>query len=631
MSENLDKLRGFDGDASESATLDTGATYSLHWEQPDTNGSGAASYGSKEPALEAARSIGFDEQLSLQVARITAAFPGLAIPTIAASGNTTLLLADSLTADDVRGVVVDPDPPALQTAEFSDPDLGDDFAAGAAPYDPDSIDAFRLRYFTLINQYTGYHTWNMAEQLGLHGFVAMHVYGGGLGEDDWAAHMPRRTRFYRQAGFTFSTWMDANGYTAGRYDELPDAETLADEITASGTDVAFLHWTNPEQLAHTNIDLEHGILSPSSLQAQAWYPSAGTTEEKAQFEADYYAGVASTYAAWMILAQRGGFAGYGIYGWAPFARQWSGLETATDDPANANNWRWQRYGSLVYDEVDTLYPSVYCFYWDERNLAYMLANIDLSVGLASNAGKASKPLLPYVWNLLHGGGNGWRWWRQKPIADNEMQAYGAALFFSQIDGFVLWGWSGTNDPHRVTVQVCGSGTDHDGYVIEVPFTETGSDTNDRSFAQYDVIYVTAIDGSDNVTYKYIDKADPSSSLASSVTYTTARATLEPNLRPDTAGLDAFIDGIALAQVFEYLLWEGSVEIDVPATTQFGSSLPVVRRVKLDPYHVIFAYDPFFADYPSGRDVVLSDFDGVVGRTLTIPTDGTARIWLAVDA
>ena len=49
--------------------------------------------------------------------------------------------------------------------------------------------------------------------------------------------------------------------------------------------------------------------------------------------------------------------------------------------------------------------------------------------------------------------------------------------------------------------------------------------------------------------------------------------------------------MALAKPLEYLLRHGQVQIDIPAQRQFGQNLPVVRRVKLDRWHVLITYDP----------------------------------------
>ncbi|MEM7166481.1 MAG: hypothetical protein AAF581_13530 [Planctomycetota bacterium] len=550
-----------------------------------------------------------------ELATILTKFPSFSVVPVQ-SGTTTLLLTQSLVVDDIRGVEIDETPPTLQGPAYVSPaSMVDGFAPGQAPYDAAGILPFDFRYYTNANSYQGWHTWNMAEYAATHGFGQTDPYNSTASE--WS-HLPAAAELYTWSGWNWATWMSNNGYASGRYDTLPSLQSLTTSML--GESFFYASWNDAAAYSNSMADMEHSILSPSSLQSQAWYPSGGTQAEKDQFESDYYEGYANTNICWMHVAEQRNWTGYGMYGWQPFARQWFGLDTATGDPAT--DWRWSRFGSVIYDEVEVLYPSVYCFYWNSRNLAYMLANIDLNATII--AGKAvKKPTMPYVWPLLHGGGGGWRWWRYQPLPDQDMQAIGTSIFFSDIIGFVLWGWSGTGDPHRVTLAV------DDNHMVETPFTaaETATPTQTRDFVRYDVIHVTAIDGSDNVDFKYIDKGDPNGSLAAPTTYTMQRSLLETLLRPETANMDALIEGMALARVFEFFLWHGSIEVDVPATEQWAQNLPVVRRVRLGQNHVVVAYDPFAATYPAGRTVTLTDFAGSAGSTLTIPVDGTVRVWM----
>ncbi|MHC5040060.1 MAG: hypothetical protein ACYTHM_22360 [Planctomycetota bacterium] len=558
-------------------------------------------------------------QAEEELADILQKFPSFRVVPLQDSGTTTLAFIDSLIVDDIRGVQIDDDPPALQGPSHTTPaSMVDGFAAGAAPYHANGILPFGFRYFTNANSYRGWHTWNMAEYASTHGFRQTDVYNSALTE--WA-HLPVGTQFYEWSGWGWDTWMTNNAYVPGRYDTLPDLDTLTN--TMLGENFFYATGNHPTDYTNSMADMEHYVLSPGNLQAQTWYPSGGTQSERDQFEADYYNGYANTNICWMRVANQRGWTGYGIYGWQPFARQWFGLDTATGDPQTY--WRWTRFGSRIYDEVEALYPSIYCFYWDSRNLAYMLANIDFNHRIISQK-TDQKPILPFAWPLLHGGGGGWRWWRYQPIPDHEMQAMYAAIFFSPIRGFVLYGWSGTTDPHRVNLAV------DDDRLVESSFTapEVGAPTQTRVFQTYDVIHVTAIDAGDNVEFKFIDKSDPAGSLASPTTYILHRTSLEPALRPDSAGIDAMFEGMALARVFEFFLRFGQLELDVEATDQWTNRLPVLRRVKLGPYHVIVAYDPFFESHPSGRTVTFADFDGVTGRTLEIPTDGVVRIWILRD-
>ena len=80
-------------------------------------------------------------------------------------------------------------------------------------------------------------------------------------------------------------------------------------------------------------------------------------------------------------------------------------------------------------------------------------------------------------------------------------------------------------------------------------------------------------------------------------------------------------------------------IDVPSQQQFGERLPIVRRVRLNGVHILVTYDPniIYGSQPVGetspplagetRDITIDDFDGVVGRTLTLPADEQVRIFI----
>lgn len=555
-------------------------------------------------------------QAALELAGIQGKFPAFGVVPLGSSGTTVLPSTSALVVDDLRGVQIDDSPPMLQGPVHVAPaTMVDGFAPAQAPYHADGILPFDFRYFTNANSYRGWHTWNMTEYAAIHGFGQAHIYNSSL--SDWS-HLPATGEFYTWSGWNWNTWMASNAYAAGRYDTLPALPTLTAAMQAENFFYATA--TNPEAYANSMADMEHSVLSPTNLQAQSWYPSMGTQAEKDQFESDYYNGYANTNICWMDIAEQNQWSGYGMYGWQPFARQWFNLDTATGDPQTY--WPWLRYGSRIYDEVDVLYPTIYSFYWNSKNLAYMLANLDLHHSVISEKVE-QKPTMAFVWPLLHGGGGGWRWWRNQPIPDHDMQAMYATIFFSEIEGTVLFGWSGTGDPHRVTLSL------DDDRLVETPFTapQLGAPGQTRDFQQYDVIHVTAVGVGGDIEFKYIDKADPAGSIAAPTTYVLPRTTLEPALRADTAGMDAMIEGFALASVFEYFLWYGDVEVDVPATEQWAQSLPVVRRVQLGRYHAIVGYDPFFASFPAGRVVTLPDFDGVSGRTVEVPVDGTVRIWL----
>ena len=79
--------------------------------------------------------------------------------------------------------------------------------------------------------------------------------------------------------------------------------------------------------------------------------------------------------------------------------------------------------------------------------------------------------------------------------------------------------------------------------------------------------------------------------------------------------------------FEYLLRHGEIKIDVPAREPFREQTPIVRRVKLGPFHVLITYDPGVLYGGGPRRVVLQDFDGHEGPTLRLPADDQKRIYV----
>ncbi len=49
-----------------------------------------------------------------------------------------------------------------------------------------------------------------------------------------------------------------------------------------------------------------------------------------------------------------------IYGWYPYGRTWGGLEQVKAD--SGEDVAWNAFGRQVFDTVDIVNNSVYCFY-----------------------------------------------------------------------------------------------------------------------------------------------------------------------------------------------------------------------------------------------------------------------------
>ena len=136
---------------------------------------------------------------------------------------------------------------------------------------------------------------------------------------------------------------------------------------------------------------EHPVLSPDSLRQQTWYPQDATDAKQHAFEKRYYDGYAQTYVSAVQAARKQGWRNISVYGWAPYGRTWGGLEKPEVDAGTDHAWNF--FGKQIYDAVDIVNNSVYCFYWSPQNVAYTLANIDANMALV-NSMPLRKPVRP---------------------------------------------------------------------------------------------------------------------------------------------------------------------------------------------------------------------------------------------
>jgi len=151
----------------------------------------------------------------------------------------------------------------------------------------------------------------------------------------------------------------------------------------------------------------------------------------------------------------------------------------------------------------------------------------------------------------------------------------------------------------------------------------------HGFRRYDVVHVVGLDEQRGIVR--FQKIKPTAKDrgvgdAHSV-YAMPIKQLSTHLRVKSEPVAAMIEGMALVKPFEYLLRYGEMKIDVSAHRQFAETLPVVRRVKLGGIHVLITYDPAVIHGGEPRRVVLRDFDGHKGLTLTLPADAETRIFV----
>jgi hypothetical protein len=380
------------------------------------------------------------------------------------------------------------------------------------------------------------------------------------------------------------------------------------------------------------IDIEDAVLPPAILHQQNYFPQ--TSPQAAQeFERRYYAGYASTYLAAIAAARREGWQTISVYGWSPVRGGWWGLPNVSPDIAT--DWSWTTFGRPILDAVDIVNDSVYCYYWSSQNVAYVLANIDLNVARLRAVG-STKRVRPYTWTLLHGGDAVRHWWTEQPLPNEEERAIATTIFFTGVDGFNAWNWSGTESLNTVALRRKGEagatgdpGWEYLDVVVGSAFDAMSDSGASQHFSRYDALHVLGLDDKTHeIRFQRILPTERDLGLGpQSAVYSAASEELLPHLRPRSDPIAALIEGMALAKAFEFILRYGEVKIDVAAQTQFAEELPIVRRVKIGPLHVLVTYDPTVVHGGQPRDVILDDFDGIPGLHVSLPADAETRIFV----
>ncbi|MEE9212752.1 MAG: hypothetical protein V3U29_08875, partial [Phycisphaeraceae bacterium] len=191
---------------------------------------------------------------------------------------------------------------------------------------------------------------------------------------------------------------------------------------------------------------------------------------------------------------------------------------------------------------------------------------------------------------------------------------------------------------------------------------------DHRFKRYDVIHVLGVgpEPPNKVRFQLVRKttdapltlerknspADRGLDLAGETVgyahpvFEMARADLQAKLMPRSAGMSGVIEGLALAKQFEFCLRVGRNRIGA-ATSDARSALkvyedawggnsgrgaaggPVMRWVKIGPYHVIATFDPDWLNASADEQIEILDFDGT-GQKLTLPADKQVRLFVLKD-
>ena len=455
---------------------------------------------------------------------------------------------------------------------------------------------------------------------------------------DQRSHLPAGTKWLTWGSFIdWHKWFGEHGLPDGRYDLLVEKD-LVQIHSAEGKFERPADPTLPRQCGdYLMIDMEHPVLSPDRLRQQSWYPQDAQTNEQESFEKRYYDGYAQTYISAVKTARKQGWRNISLYGWAPYGRTWGGLEKPEVDAGTDH--AWNAFGRDIYEVVDIINNSLYCFYWSSQNVAYTLANIDSNMAMVARA-PTKKLVRPYYWTLLHGGGGGWRWWQGQPLANEEQRAMIAMAFFTGIDGFDTWNWSGTGNHHvppPLTKKAPGQGEDYFSSGADVMLKDQIELTPENAPAgvqsellkRYDVLHVLGVDEAKNIVrfQKIRHSAENRGVTNDQPVFALPIEQLRLHLRVKSEPVAGMIEGMALAKPFESLLRHGEVKIDISARRQFKESLPIVRRVKHGTLHILITYDPGVVYGGQPREIVLTEFDGHKGLTLTLPADEQTRIFV----
>jgi hypothetical protein len=586
-------------------------------------------------AVDHAHAAQADSAAEAELRVLSAKVPAFQVVNLPSSSGTVVLGSDqSLTVWQLRGVDLDEEPPLLgKPAIPYDRRMTDGYPPGKAPYVARGIKPFRFKYFNCEFNYGGWHNSAMADYAAAHGFNIIYPY---VRTVDQGTHLPAGTRWLTWGGFiNWHKWFGEHGLPDGRYDLLLDKDLVQIHLR----DSKFTRPTRPAELKQCGdylmIDMEHPVLQPDRLRQQSWYPARASAADRESFEKRYYDGYAQTYISAVAAARKQGWRNISLYGWAPYGRTWGGLEKPDVDAGT--NHAWNAFGRQIYEVVDIVNNSVYCFYWSPSNVAYTLANIDSNMALV-NSMATKKRVRPYYWTLLHGGGGGWRWWKGQPLANEEKRAMIAMAFFTGIDGFDTWNWSGTGN-HHVPPPLTKGKTDKDYFTsgadamlkndLELLPENAPAGSQREQLKRYDVVHVIGLDETDDVVrfQKIRHGAQNHGITDDQPLFAMPIEELKRHLRVKSEPVAAMIEGMALVKPFEYILRHGEVKIDVPSRRQFKQGLPVVRRVKLGPIHILITYDPKVVYGGAPREIVLTDFDGRQGLTLRLLADGQTRIFV----
>lgn len=601
-------------------------------------------------------------------------FQVVSLPT--GTGNFVLPASASYTVEDLRGKQFDNDPPSFSVPNTW-PDEG--YVPSQGPYVSPNLAPFMLKYFTCEFSYGGTPNYHIQDYAATHGYrVALGAYANS------ANSMPEGNKRLMWGTFTdIPAYVAANGITAGRWDQFydfatqPGKDIVNDFVQGiNGTGAA---WNPQASNWVAMLDLEFydvvwnaweglSIFSPSVLRTKPYYPSAGTPEQKADFERRYYQGFALSLTAPAQALKRNGWKQSGLYT-EPFtpdhyrlAAAYSGgslwddvMVNGLPDPATC--WHWKAFNRTVVEAQSVLYPDCYSAYAGVNNVGFTLAKIDYMHALTRTVPNAP-PDRPYLWPHLHGGDNNNTWWNTMPIPPEDMRAMAALLPFSGADGHVIWEFNRYNYHVATPLWLEGwqswagitpvPGGAGNNVVVAAPFSlwpvgaDTGT-TQPTQFSRYDVLSVTSMNagGTGLVEFEHhpFNLLSTPGGVGSATTlpsslpsrpgqprYRISSTTLNTLTMRESESVRGAIEGLATLKPIERLVYEGEKKIDTPAINQMMEWKPSVRRVRTEKYDIIATHDPGAIRHRAPTPVVINNFEGS-GLNVTLPADEQVRIYV----
>jgi hypothetical protein len=232
----------------------------------------------------------------------------------------------------------------------------------------------------------------------------------------------------------------------------------------------------------------------------------------------------------------------------------------------------------------------------------------------------------YVSNQLIGGGGGWRWWTGQPLLSEEMRAIALLGAFTQYDGLVVFNFGPTSNDNLPPAITTGA----DVMIKDNAFTAGKEGGGAHTFARYDALHITGVDGSGNVQFQLIDKTGWGDNFAVGPAfpfYDSTVTAMTSHLRTAYEPVAALFEGLALAKGVESILRTGTPVADFNSQQVFVQGTPILRHVVSGNLHLIATYDPQVAYGQPARTITVKDFNGVSGLTITFPADDQVRLFM----